>query len=217
MGSCSVRWLLIGLVVATGCSNSSVEQSSDSTVGVEETQPEPIAVALSLYVLSEAGEPDSSLSSQRTTAELELIALEMNEIWVQANISFDPVIVHDIAVPAEVLRAIASSRDTGPFFANIGQTFEVPDAGVINGFYLRSAGGVNGFTTSGSRVFFVVDDPSVHDERVSSHEVGHILGLHHDLRDAGTLMFSGTNGMVLSQRETEVARYGAEGILDGQR
>ena len=57
----------------------------------------------------------------------------------------------------------------------------------------------------------------MHDERVSSHEIGHILGLRHANDDAGRLMFSGTNGMSLTVQEIEVARYGAEGLVDGTR
>jgi hypothetical protein len=86
--------------------------------------------------------------------------------------------------------------------------------GLINGFYVARAAGVNGFTPTGSTVFFVVDEPSVHDERVSSHEIGHILGLRHAADDAGRLMFSGTNGMTLTGQEEDVARYGAEGLVD---
>lgn len=221
-GSSSVRWLLLTIFLVAGCSNVGGEEPSESSVADPSlipavTDPDPIVLSLSLYVVSEAGAPDSSLSSQRTTEEVESIAAGMSGIWAQADIRFDPVIVHEIDIPADVLAAITTGRNTDPFFASAGQGFDVPDPGLINGFYVRAAGGVNGFTTSGSRVFFVVDEPSVHDERVSSHEVGHIFGLHHDLADSGNLMFSGTNGMNLTEQETEVARYGAQGMLDGQR
>ena len=58
-----------------------------------------------------------------------------------------------------------------------------------------------------------MDAPSVHDERVTSHEIGHILALHHVLDDPGRLMFSGTNGTALSEEEVIVARYAADGLL----
>jgi hypothetical protein len=57
--------------------------------------------------------------------------------------------------------------------------------------------------------------PLVVHARVSSHEIGHILGLRHATDDAGRLMFSGTNGMSLTAQEIEVARYGAEGLVGG--
>ena len=62
-----------------------------------------------------------------------------------------------------------------------------------------------------------MDTPSVYDERVTSHEIGHILGLHHVLDDAGRLLYSGTNGMSLTEEEQAVARYAAEGLLAGVR
>ena len=138
-------------------------------------------------------------------------------IWQPAGVAFGPIHVETIAVPAEVLEAIARSGDTNAFFDQVGRTFDVSDPGIVNGFYVAAAAGVNGFTPTGSTVFFVVDEPSVHDERVSSHEIGHILGLRHAADDAGRLMFSGTNGMALTGQEIEVARYSAEGLADGTR
>lgn len=87
----------------------------------------------------------------------------------------------------------------------------------IVGFYVRDLGGPNGINPANSNTFFVMDTPSVHDERVTSHEIGHILGLHHVLDDAGRLMYSGTNGTALSDEEQAVARYSAKGILDRVR
>jgi hypothetical protein len=63
----------------------------------------------------------------------------------------------------------------------------------------------------------VIDEPSVFDRRVSSHEVGHMLGLHHVLDDPGRLLYSGTNGMSLTEDEATVARYFARGINRGVR
>ena len=121
----------------------------------------------------------SSLSSQRSEDGLTLIGQNMGEVWAQANVIFDPITVATIAAPTDVLEAIALGLDTSRFFDQIGATFDVPDPSAVNGFYVRTAGRVNGFAPIGSRVFFVIDEPSVHDERVSSHEVGHILSLIH--------------------------------------
>lgn len=192
-----------------GCGVSSVAQE----------QPEgPVTVALSLYLMHDASDGAASpLSSQRTEEGLAVIAADMGVVWAQANVLFDPINIETLAVPTDVLDAIARGLDTSRFFDQIGVSFEVPNAAAVNGFYVRAAGRVNGFAPSGSRVFFVIDEPSVNDERVSSHEVGHIFGLHHQLEDPGTLMFSGTNGTVLTEDEITVARYGAQGVLDGVR
>ena len=177
---------------------------------------EPIIVSLSLYVVSDAG-GDSGLGTQRSIADVEAIASEIALVWAQADVIFDPVRVLEIETPAGVLGEIAATGGTDAFFAGAGRTFDIPAAGDINGFYVREAAGVNGFTPIASRVFFVVDEPTVNDRRVSSHEIGHIFGLHHELRDQTRLMYSGTNGELLIDIEQTAARYGAEGIANGAR
>jgi len=61
-----------------------------------------------------------------------------------------------------------------------------PDSSLISGFYTKEIGGTNGITPLGTGWYLVMDEPSVFDRRVSSHEVGHILGLRHTLNDRST-------------------------------
>ncbi len=176
-----------------------------------------ISVPLSLYVVhdAEAG-ADGRLSSRRDEAGVRTIAEGIQRIWNGSGIVFEPVAVRTISVPPDIIGDLIAGRSNS-FLQAAGDRFEVPEPGAVNGFYLPFLGGVNGFTPQRSRVFFVTDDPTVHDERVSSHEIGHILGLHHEPDDPTRLMFSGTNGMGLTPTEITVARYNAEGILDGTR
>ena len=178
---------------------------------------DPIAVPMSLYIMTEGGDPTSPLSSTRTVDEVTEIADRVSDLWAPAGIVFDPVRVIEIEAPTDVLGPIALGLDTGPFLDQAGRTFDVPDTGAVNGFFVSQAAGVNGFAPLNSRIFFVVDQPSVHDERVTSHEIGHLFGLHHVLDDPERLLFSGTNGIDLTEVEIDVARYTAQGILDGAR
>ena len=225
-------------LLGAGCAGSEVNQSTDQAAEATSSEPttgesersettgqevdevaawEPIEISMTLYLVDQTGDAGGDFGTSRTEDDLAVIAENMATIWAQAGVVFEPLLIRRVSVPVDVVQPIALGLDSGPFFDQAGVSFEVPDAGVINGFYLRQAAGVNGFAPTGSRVFFVVDEPTVNDERVSSHEVGHLFGLHHVLDDDERLLFSGTNGTILNEQEQQVARYVAQGILDGQR
>ncbi|MFV1971108.1 MAG: hypothetical protein ACC683_08920 [Acidimicrobiia bacterium] len=209
-----VRFLipLLVFVAACGSANAVVDVDDDTTVADQ------IELSLSLYVVDEAdGGTGSARSSQRSVAAVEQIVERMQTIWDQAGIVFVISTITRIEAPTEVLSDLGRG-ETATFLDGVYRgIIKVPDAGTINGFYVRSLGRINGMAPLGTRTFFVTDEPSVHDERVSSHEIGHILGLHHTTDDSGRLMFSGTNGMEFSEAEIATARYTAEGIIDGNR
>ena len=84
-----------------------------------------------------------------------------------------------IRIPSEVLADLA--RGSGrEFYEQAGVSFPVPGLSDVNGFYIPSLGGPNGVADPRLGTFFVIDQPTVFDRRVSAHEVGHLLGLSHD-------------------------------------
>jgi len=174
-----------------------------------------ITLPVAVYIVD--GEaPADAMSSARTAEQLAEVYQAVNRIWAQAKIMIEVQSIQHIQLPTAVLQRILQG-DFAPFFTGIDYEFSIPGTTLINAFYAREIGGANGIVPFRSRFFFVNDAPSVHDERVTSHEIGHILGLHHVLDDPGRLMFSGTNGMELTDEEIVVARYVAQGMLDRVR
>jgi hypothetical protein len=172
-----------------------------------------IVLPIAIYIIDGQEE---RLSSQRHPDQLAGIFKLVNEIWAPAAINIEVQHISRITLPDAVLQA-AARGDFQPFFDGAGREFDVPDPATINAFYARQIGGPNGIVPFDARLFFVADEPTVHHERVTSHEIGHILGLHHTPDDSGRLMFSGTNGMALTDDEITVARYTVQGILNRLR
>ena len=211
--SLSVRYLIFPLLLVASCASTSPAVISDNSGAANE----PIEIALSLYIVDETDDSNSDLSSQRDVAGVEQIVERIQAIWRPAGIEFSIAAISRVDASTEMLSSLASG-ETGGFLNGLyNGSVALPKVSAINGFYVRSLGTINGIAPLGSGVFFVTDEPSVHDERVSSHEIGHILGLHHAIDDSNRLMFSGTNGMNLVEAEISVARYNAEGIASGAR
>lgn len=193
-----------------------LDSAAPEPTAVETAVPDPlptITLPISLYIIDDA---NGALSSQRTAEELTAVFQRVNEIWSQANIIFEIQTIERLELSAEPLQAVLTG-DFQPFFNRLGREIDIPNPSLLNGFYSQSIGGPNGIAPAGTHLFFVMDTPSVHDERVTSHEIGHILGLHHVPDDPGRLLFSGTNGMSLTPEEITVARYFAAGILNRLR
>ncbi len=208
-------WFGISTLVtfAVACSSGPVSPFESTP----DTGQEQVTLGISMFLLMDDAEnPDPAVSTSRDIADLTSILRGVNEIWSQADIRYELRFIGALELPRAVLRGLIEG-DTDPFFDGLGQEFEVTSPSTVNAFFVPRFGDANGINPMGTRTAFIVDEPSVHDQRVTSHEIGHMLGLHHDLSDSGALMFSGTNGVTLTDPEIAAARYVASGILAGVR
>ena len=176
-----------------------------------------VTVGISMYLLvDDLEDPDPALSSQRTEEELTVILAGMNEIWTKTNIHLELVNLNTIEADPAVLQQVAQG-DIRAFLGQLGGSIPFgltgPDSSLISGFYTKEIGGPNGITPLGTGWYLVMDEPSVFDRRVSSHEVGHILGLRHTLNGRGRLLYPSTNSMSLTQEEITITRYVAMELL----
>ncbi len=212
---------LIGVAVLAGCSVAGdsipTPASPTNAPATREAPREIISLSISLFLLvDDKDEPDPDISTHRTEEDLREILEGMNDIWGQAGIRLDLQTIETVEVPKAILQGMLAGN-LEPFFRELGGGIALLQTFTVNGFYIRRLGGPNGINPFQSRTFFVIDEPSVFDRRVSSHEVGHILGLRHELGDPGRLLFSRTNGMALTENEATVARYFAHGMIQGSR
>ncbi len=198
--------VFIGLVVAF---ESTVLNASTDTR-------EEITVPIAVYILVSE---DESMSSQRTIDSIEKHFKAVNHIWRQADIVMQPVVKRTVVAPEDLLVGLSHRRGRGglaDFFQAIRSgRIDLGASGgrTMQAFYVRSLGGPNGLKPIGRSALFVADDTSVSSARVTSHEIGHNLGLYHVRNDPGRLLSSGSNGVTLTDEEQTVARYNAKQLL----
>jgi len=164
-----------------------------------------ITLPVSVYILDDQ---DRTLSSTRTNQQLIEVFDKANEIWSQAGIKFELKYIGRIVLPPIILKELVNGNYK-PFLTGMNRDFQISHPSLFNGFYASSIGLVNGIKVGGD-MFFVSDFPSVRHERVTAHEIGHLLGLGHAHSDTSRLMYSGTNGTILTKEEIKTACYNAK-------
>jgi hypothetical protein len=172
-----------------------------------------LTVPISVYILDDQ---QGIYSSERSKEEIVDIFQKVNEIWAQAAIKINVRYIHRTELPHEIIKDFIEGNYK-PFLNDINRIFYLQNHSIINAFYSKRIGGPNGRALTRYGFFLVTDTPFVHDQRVTSHEIGHLLGLGHEPYNRKRLMYSGTNGIQLTTKEINTARKNAAAILKSSK
>jgi hypothetical protein len=152
---------------------------------------------------------DPNIHTTLTSTDIERILTKVNRVWAQAGLAFYlESIIEDTSPPIEATKA-AEGRSRGSLLKLIKPELYASDA--FNVYYLKRFD-VNGIYFP--KAIFVKDTASLREvangidepiPRVTSHEIGHALGLPHR-QDTFNLMASGTTGTTLNAQEIADAR-----------
>ncbi len=170
-----------------------------------------LVASIRVHLLASPNEP--ALCTTLIASDIERIVGKVNRVWSQAGLCFTvESVIREEPAPAEPpkdaenLRGLLRYMPSATYRADLFNVYYVKQLNV-NGVFLGKAIFVKD-TASLRRVEGGIDEPL---PRVTSHELGHAVGLAHR-QDTYNLMASGTTGTTLNAAEIEAVRKQAGGM-----
>jgi hypothetical protein len=150
-------------------------------------------------------------SSCRTVDEVVGIFKKANEIWRQADITFDAKVLEWKFDPGALEEIVQGAYRRQGDVDRLGEVTG-NDPREITAIYVHSIGGSNGKVFRQKKACIVVDNTTMPDYRTTAHEIGHLFDLEHWLdspppapsdRPPNQLMARTQSGTELLQRDIE--------------
>lgn len=174
--------------------------------------------------------PVSLYTVNGSVVDLNAVASAVNGIWNPAGIYFDVSMFawNTTSWPTTTVDPLPTLQSLAADLTDQAKSTDPPYRHIIRGFYGSWTNSINGISfpnvdwDTPSFLYFVRDSRVAKPEgtqtplleRVSSHELGHILRLAHYKKPVENLMAIGNDGVKITRHEISIARAAASWMLE---